>query len=93
MILDDIWMYIILIIIVAVIVYIVWMWIKTYNKFQYWYERTKEAFYTDEQGIKRSIKTNKAVGKSGKDKASTVRNKSSYYQDWIKRKSMNKGEL
>lgn len=56
-------------------------------------ERTKEAFYTDENGIKRSIKTNKAVGKRGKDNASTVRKKSSYYQGWIKRKSINKGEL
>jgi len=48
-------------------------------------ERTKEAFYTDENGIKRSIKTNNAVGKSGKDKKR--RRKSGYYQRWINKKS------
>jgi len=26
------------------IVYIIWVWIKTYNKFHYWYERAKEVF-------------------------------------------------
>ena len=44
MILDDIWLYIILIIIVVVILYIIKMWISTYNKFHYWYEKAKEVF-------------------------------------------------
>ena len=44
MILDDIWIYIVLIIIVAVVLYIIKMWIVTYNKFHYWYERAKEIF-------------------------------------------------
>jgi len=44
MILDEIWLYVVSIIIVVVILYIVWMWIKTYNKFHYWYERAKEVF-------------------------------------------------
>jgi LemA protein len=44
MILNDIWIYIVLIIIAVVIFYIVWMWITTYNKFHYWFERAKEVF-------------------------------------------------
>jgi LemA protein len=44
MILNDIWMYIILIIIVVVILYLIKSWISTYNKFHYWYEKAKEIF-------------------------------------------------
>ena len=49
-------------------------------------ERTKAAFYKDDNGITRSIYTKKAVGKRGKDKAETKRSKTSYYQGWITRK-------
>ena len=50
-------------------------------------ERTKQAFYVDDEGVTRSIKTDKAVGKRGKDKGS--RNKSGYYMRWInQRKKM-----
>lgn len=48
-------------------------------------ERTKEAFYVDKEGITRSRKNDKAVGKRGKDKEHTRRKKSSYYKGWIKR--------
>ena len=44
MILNDIWLYIVLIIIVVVILYIIKLWVTTYNKFHYWYERAKETF-------------------------------------------------
>lgn len=40
-------------------------------------ERTKEAFYVDEQGVKRSVSSNKAVGKRGKD--NRPRKKGGYY--------------
>lgn len=44
MILDEIWLYVVLIIIVVVILYIIKLWVTTYNKFHYWYERAKEVF-------------------------------------------------
>ena len=40
-------------------------------------ERTKQAFYVDDEGVTRSVKTDKAVGKRGKDKG--PRRKSGYY--------------
>ena len=49
-------------------------------------ERTREAFYKDKDGITRSKKSDKPVGKRGKDRAHTKRKKSSYYQGWLKRK-------
>ena len=55
-------------------------------------ERTKEAFYTDNEGVVRSIEKNKPVGKRGKDKAITKRSKTSYYQGWMTRRK-NKGGL
>lgn len=56
-------------------------------------ERTKEAFYVDDKGITRSVKRNRAVGKRGKDRKTTKRTKTSYYEGWIKRKSVDKGGL
>jgi DNA invertase Pin-like site-specific DNA recombinase len=56
-------------------------------------ERTREAFYKDEHGVTRSKKSGKAVGKRGKDKSTTVRNKSSYYQGWLTRKGVKKGGM
>jgi len=49
-------------------------------------ERTKEAFYVDEEGVTRSIKSGKAVGKRKKDKSTTKRRKSSYYKGWMTRR-------
>ena len=49
-------------------------------------ERTKQAFYVDDEGVTRSVKTDKAVGKRGKDKGK--RNKSGYYLRWQKKKPM-----
>jgi len=48
-------------------------------------ERTKQAFYVDEEGVTRSVKTNKAVGKRGKDKGQ--RKKSGYYLRWADKKT------
>ena len=45
-------------------------------------ERTKQAFYKDDNGVTRSVKTGKAVGKRGKDKKDKPRRKSGYYQRW-----------
>jgi DNA invertase Pin-like site-specific DNA recombinase len=55
-------------------------------------ERTKEAFYTDDNGVVRSIKNDRPIGKRGKDKARTKRSKTSYYQGWITRRKK-KGAL
>jgi len=51
-------------------------------------ERTKQAFYVDDEGVTRSIKTNKAVGKRGKDKGQ--RKKSGYYLRWANKKTRQK---
>jgi len=55
-------------------------------------ERTKEAFYRDKDGVVRSIETNKPVGKRGKDRATTKRSKTAYYEGWLTRR-MKKGVL
>lgn len=52
-------------------------------------ERTKQAFYVDDEGVTRSIRTNKPVGKRGKDK--TPRRRSGYWRRWTEqKKSMGK---
>jgi len=47
-------------------------------------ERTKQAFYVDDDGVTRSVKSGKAVGKRGKDKKDKPRRKSGYYLRWAK---------
>ena len=44
MIMRELLVYIILLVIVIIILYVIKKWIRTYNSFQYWYERVKEAF-------------------------------------------------
>ena len=57
-------------------------------------ERTKQAFYVDDKGITRSVRTNKAVGKRGKDKKDKPRRKSGYYLRWAKQRgSVNDEEI
>ena len=51
-------------------------------------ERTKQAFYVDDDGVTRSVKTGKAVGKRGKDKK--PRRKSGYWRRWENKKPMGK---
>lgn len=51
-------------------------------------ERTKQAFYVDENGVTRSVKTNKAVGKRGKDKGQ--RKKTGYYLRWASKQTREK---
>ena len=51
-------------------------------------ERTKQAFYVDEDGVTRSIKSNKAVGKRGADKHK--RRKGGYYLRWASKKTREK---
>ena len=45
-------------------------------------ERTKQAFYVDDEGVTRSVKSGKAVGKRGKEKKDKPRRKSGYHQRW-----------
>jgi DNA invertase Pin-like site-specific DNA recombinase len=44
--------------------------------------RTKEAFFKDKNGVTRSRKTGKPIGKRGRDRKR--RNRSGYYQRWSK---------
>jgi len=53
-------------------------------------ERTKQAFYIDEAGVTRSIKSGKAVGKRGADKSK--RKKTGYYLRWASKKTRDKYE-
>jgi DNA invertase Pin-like site-specific DNA recombinase len=51
-------------------------------------ERTKQAFYVDDDGVTRSVKSGKAVGKRGADKRQ--RKKSGYYLRWANKKTRDK---
>ena len=55
-------------------------------------ERTKQAFYKDDKGVTRSVKTGKAVGKRGPDKKDKPRRKSGYHLRWTKQRGSVKDE-
>lgn len=54
-------------------------------------ERTKEAFYVDDEGVTRSKRTDKAVGKRGKD--DSPRKKGGYYLRYSKQTPPRKNDV